>query len=86
MLGGLLEMSNTTRLTPLTDVVIPMTRNLRDTNGNGSITSSDIAQTKSRIGQTVDATHFRSDVNVSGGINASDVTIIKQNLPKGRTT
>ena len=65
----------------MTDVVIPMTRNLGDTNGNGSITSSDIAQTKGRIGQTLDATNLRSDVNVSGGINASDVTTVKQNLP-----
>ena len=66
---------------PATDFVIPMTRNLGDTNGTGTVTSADVAQTKSRIGQTVDGTTFRSDVNASGGINSSDVTIVKQNIP-----
>ena len=66
---------------PATNVVIPMTRLVGDTNGNGAVTSSDVTQTKARIGQTLDATNFRSDVNTSGGINSSDVTLIKQHLP-----
>ena len=32
---------------------------------------------KSRSGQTVDATNFRSDVTVNGSINASDVSLVK---------
>ena len=67
--------------TPATDVVIPMTRSLGDTNGTGTVSSADIAQTKSRIGQVLDTTNFRSDVNVSGGINSTDVSLIKANLP-----
>jgi len=59
-------------------VVIPMNRVTGDTNGNGVANSSDIAQTKGRIGFTVDGTNFRSDVNANGAINSTDVTIIKQ--------
>ena len=66
---------------PAVNVVIPMTRSLGDTNGTGTVSSADVAQTKSRIGQAVNATNFRSDVNASGGINSTDVTIVKQNIP-----
>ena len=59
-------------------VVIPMNMVLGDTNGNGVANSSDIAQTKGRIGFVVDGTNFRSDVNANGAINSTDVTIIKQ--------
>jgi hypothetical protein len=50
-----------------------------DTNGNGTVNAADVAQTKSRLGQTVGAANFRSDVNANGGIDAADVAIIKQN-------
>ncbi len=63
-----------------TNVDIMMTRSAGDTNNTGSVTSADIAQTKSRIGGAVNTTTFRSDVNASGSINSTDVTIIKQNL------
>ena len=36
-----------------------------DSNGNGAVSSADVAQTKSRSGVTVDATNFRSDVNAN---------------------
>jgi hypothetical protein len=42
-----------------------------------------VAQTKSRLGQTVDATNFRSDVNANGTLNAGDVAIVKSNLGTG---
>jgi len=67
--------------TAIGSVVVPMTRNAGDTNGNGAVNSSDVGQTKGRIGQAVTATNFRSDVNASGGINSTDVSIIKQNIP-----
>ena len=54
-----------------------------DTNANGSVNSADVAQTKSRIGQPVDATNFRSDVNANGTINASDAAIVKSNIGSG---
>ena len=50
---------------------------LGDTNGNGSVSASDIGQTKSRSGQSADPSNFRSDVNASGTINASDIGQVK---------
>ena len=51
-----------------------------DTSGNGTVNAADVAQTKARLGQTVDATNFRSDVNANGAINSGDVAIVKANL------
>jgi hypothetical protein len=59
------------------DVGVPMGVLIGDGNGNGSVNASDVSQTKGRIGQTVDATNFRSDVNANGGINAGDVGLVK---------
>ena len=66
-----------------TNFDIPMTRVLADTNGTGTVSSADVAQTKSRIGQTLTQAsgNFRSDVNISGGINSTDVSLVKSNLP-----
>ena len=50
-----------------------------DTNGNRTVNAADVAQTKARLGQTVDATNFRSDVNANGSLNAADTAIVKQN-------
>jgi hypothetical protein len=50
---------------------------LGDTSGNGSVNASDVSQTKSKSGQAVEATTFRTDVTVSNSINASDVGIVK---------
>ena len=65
------------------NVVIPMSILIGDANANGSVNASDVAQTKSQIGQAVDSTTFRSDVNANGTINASDVSIIKSNIGTG---
>lgn len=62
------------------DVSATMTVLVGDTNENGSVNSADVAQTKSRIGQPVDPTNFRSDVNANGVINASDIGIVKSNI------
>jgi len=66
-----------------TNFDVPMTRVLADTNGTGSVSSADVAQTKSRLGQalTQASGNFRSDINVSGGINSTDIGLIKANLP-----
>jgi hypothetical protein len=50
---------------------------LGDTNANGSVNGSDAGQTKSRSGQTVGASNFRSDVNAGGTINAGDISRVK---------
>jgi hypothetical protein len=56
---------------------------LGDVNSSHIVNASDVAQTKSRLGQTVDATNFRSDVNANGSINAGDLSIVKANLGTG---
>jgi hypothetical protein len=55
----------------------PMDVLLGDANGNGSVNSSDVSQTKSRAGQTVTSTNFRSDVTVDGSLNSADVSLVK---------
>jgi hypothetical protein len=50
-----------------------------DTNGNTFVNAADVAQTKSRLGQAVNTTNFRSDVNANGAINAADTSIVKAN-------
>ncbi|MBA2431981.1 MAG: hypothetical protein H0V56_07680, partial [Chthoniobacterales bacterium] len=51
---------------------------LGDTNGNGSVTASDIGQVKGQSGQPVTATNFRTDVTANGGsITASDIGLVK---------
>lgn len=63
--------------------VIPMSRLLGDTNGNGIVNASDASQTKSRIGQPVAVGNFRSDINVNGAINATDASQVKSNIGNG---
>jgi hypothetical protein len=48
-----------------------------DTTANGSVNSSDIAQTQSQSGQPVTAANFREDVTVDGAINSSDVALVQ---------
>ncbi len=48
-----------------------------DTNGNGSVNSGDVAQTKSQSGQAVTAANFREDLNANGSVNSGDVALVK---------
>ncbi len=49
-----------------------------DANGSGSVTASDVSQTKAAAATgAVTQTTFRSDVNAGGTINATDVSIVK---------
>ncbi|MGI8435599.1 MAG: dockerin type I domain-containing protein [Chthoniobacterales bacterium] len=59
------------------DVGVAMGVLLGDTNGSGTVTASDVSQTKMESGQLVTAANCRADVNVSGSINASDVAQVK---------
>jgi hypothetical protein len=61
----------------LGSLMIPVGFLAGDVNGNGSVTASDVAVTKSAAGSTADGTNFRADVNTSGGINAADVGQVK---------
>jgi N-acetylneuraminic acid mutarotase len=62
------------------NLVIPMSVLVGDVNGNGAVNASDIALTKSRIGQPINETDFRADVSAGGSINATDVSIVKSNI------
>ena len=66
-----------------TNVTVPMSILVGDSNGNGSANASDVSQTKARVGQIVSASNFRSDVNANGSINASDVSAVKSRVGTG---
>ena len=67
----------------LPDKTVAMKILLGDVNSSGMVNATDVAQVKSRIGQPVDTTNFRSDVNANGSINAGDIVITKTNLGTG---
>jgi hypothetical protein len=66
-----------------TNFIIPMSILIGDTNGNGTVNAADVSQTKSRVGQQINETNFRSDVNANGYIDAADIAIVKSNLGTG---
>jgi hypothetical protein len=57
--------------------IIPMGVLAGDTNGDGSVSASDIGQTKSQSGNAVTGSNFREDLTVDGNINASDIGLVK---------
>ena len=59
------------------DVPVTMGVLIADSNGNRSVNATDVAQTQSRIGQSLNGLNFRSDINANGSINASDVSLVK---------
>ena len=59
------------------DLSVPLGVLLGDVNGNASVNSTDISQTKLQSGQPATNANFREDVNVSGSINATDVSSVK---------
>jgi hypothetical protein len=62
------------------NVVVPMTVLIGDTNGNGVVNSTDVAQTKAQLGIAVSASNYREDVSANGTINSSDVALVKSLL------
>ena len=69
--------------TSTSDVAVPMSLLLGDTNGNGVVNASDVSQTKSRSGQSATNANFRSDVVANGAINASDLALVKSRSGAG---
>ncbi len=69
------------------DVSVPLKVLIGDTTGNGSVNSSDIAQTQSQSGQQVNGQegtdNFREDVTVNGQINSSDIAIVQSKSGTG---
>jgi Dockerin type I domain len=71
-------LSNVSDGTNLGSVLVPIGIVLGDTNGNGQVTATDVSQTKANAAVgTVTAATFRTDVNVSGTIDASDMSMVK---------
>ncbi|MEY2546980.1 MAG: hypothetical protein QOG48_2097, partial [Verrucomicrobiota bacterium] len=61
----------------LNSISVPMDLLIADTTADRSVNSADIAQTKSKSGQTVDASNFRQDVTVDGSLNSADIALVK---------
>ena len=56
---------------------IPVSLLIGDTNGDRFVNSGDALQTRNRSGQVTDETNFRSDVNVDGLVNSGDTTVVR---------
>ncbi|MGH9646538.1 MAG: M14 family zinc carboxypeptidase [Bryobacteraceae bacterium] len=54
-----------------------------DADSNRTVNANDVALTKSRSGQPVNATNFKSDVNADGNISVSDVASVKSRAGTG---
>ena len=50
---------------------------LGDTNGDGTVNSADIAQTKASSGTTVKESNFRTDLTIDGVMNSADIALAK---------
>jgi hypothetical protein len=61
-------------------VSVPMGVLLGDTNRTGSVTSNDVTLTQSKVGQTVNGTDFREDVDLNGSINSTDVQTVQSKV------
>src|SRR6202035_1962452 len=66
--------------THMGDVAVSMGMLVGDVNGNAIVNSSDVALTKSQVGQPVSSSNFREDVNANGLINSVDVAQVKANV------
>src|SRR4029077_4979292 len=62
------------------DVPVSMGVLIGDVNGNATVNSSDVALTKSQVGQPVGSGNFREDVNANGTISATDVAQVKSEV------
>jgi hypothetical protein len=51
-----------------------------DVNGNAVVNATDVALTKSQVGQAVGSGNFREDVNANGTISSTDVAIVKSDV------
>lgn len=64
-------------------VSIPMGVLAGDTNDDTRVNVGDTNQTKSRSGQTLGSTNFRSDVNLDGRVNIGDTNFVKSRSGTG---
>jgi hypothetical protein len=63
--------------TSTTNVTIPMSILVGDTNADRFTDAVDVSQTKSQSGNGLSNSNFREDVNADGFIDAVDVALVK---------
>jgi Dockerin type I domain len=63
--------------TSISDLVIPMSVLIGDTNGSGTVNATDISNIKAQAGHSITLSNFREDLNANGSINGSDVAFAK---------
>ncbi len=78
-----ITLANVNNGTNIANVVVPMNILLGDTDGNKSVNSTDISQTKTQSGTLANAGNFRTDVNVNGVVNSSDIATVKSKSGTG---
>ncbi len=61
----------------LPDTAVSMIVLAGDTSGNGTVSGTDVSQTKLQAGVAVSASNFREDVVANGAINGSDISLVK---------
>ncbi|MDT5070395.1 MAG: hypothetical protein QOK02_6550 [Mycobacterium sp.] len=59
------------------NVSVPIGVLVGDTNADGVVNSSDIAQTKSQSGHNLTSSNFREDLSVDGSLNSGDIALVK---------
>ncbi len=62
------------------DIPISMGVLVGDVNANSAVNASDVALTKSQVGQPVTTSNFREDVNAGGTISSTDVALVKSDV------
>src|SRR3984893_8885189 len=66
--------------THMGNVPVSMGVLIGDVNGNAVVNATDVALTKSQVGQPVSGSNFREDVNANGLINSVDVALVKSKV------
>jgi M6 family metalloprotease-like protein len=67
------------------DLTVPVGILVGDTNGDQSVNSADISQTKSKSGTSVSGENFRTDLNKDGSHNSADISLAKSSSGTGLT-
>jgi T5SS/PEP-CTERM-associated repeat protein len=67
----------------LPDTPVNMNVLVGDVSGNKSVNATDVSQARSQSGMVTSAVNFRADINISGLINASDVSQVKLHVGSG---
>jgi hypothetical protein len=61
----------------LPDTAITMKALWGDSNGNSTVSSTDVAMVKSQANSTVGSTNFRADLTADGVVNTTDIAVVK---------